>query len=176
MSAFARNDGNGSEREPRPGCTLLGNPMDAEPNLTTVPDAAGGGRTFTWLLVLMCAAAVAGLGIVLARTFTRDKPIESIARSRFHWDHRFTVLRANDSANRADAWFQPVKTMKPAPGVQALYDMNYYRVSTAPYPVKSKTPKKPQTRLVAVGSTGEEIGVEYDAKRGEYHMWWERTP
>ncbi|MGV3614644.1 MAG: hypothetical protein ACO1SV_04830 [Fimbriimonas sp.] len=150
--------------------------MDAEPNLTTVPDAAGGRRTFTWLLALMCALAVAGLMLVLVRTFTRERPAESIARSRFDWDHRFAVIRANDGANRADAWFRTTKTLKPAPAVQALYDMNYYRVSTAPYPVKSKKPPKPQTRLVAVGSVGEEIGVEYDAKRGEYHMWWQRTP
>lgn len=145
------------------------------PSLTTVPDAAGGRRTFIRILVAMCLLAVGAFGFALFKAVTRERPAEEIARARFQWDYRFTVTHAKDEGRNAEAWFRSTDPkMKPGDGVELLYIQNPVRVAYVPPKVKSVTPKP--LRQVMKEPGGETFGVEYDTKRRLYHVWWQAAP
>jgi hypothetical protein len=146
------------------------------PSLTTVPDAAGGRRTFTRILIAMCLLAVGAFGFAMFKAFTHVRPAEEIARERFNWDYRFTVAKAVNEGPKAEAWFTPANPkMNPGDGVELLHSLNPVgSISVAPKPAKPSTAKP--LRRVAKGLVGETFGVEYDTKRRLYHVWWQAAP
>lgn len=145
-------------------------------SLTTVPDEARGKRTFAGILIVVCLLSVVALGFAMIRTFTRERPLDEIARTHFQWDYRFDITHATDDVTRAQAWFKPTNPkMKPGDGVQALYIMNPVGLGLVPPTVAKSGASKP-LRLVSKNPGGETFGVEYDTKRRLYHLWWQGAP
>ena len=139
-----------------------------EPSLTTVPDGPTGQRTYRRLLAGACLLALITLGIGLYQAIMRKASPEEIAEHHFQWPSGFTVVRATESRGRADAWLVGKgPTGKPSDGVRELYAWNQTG-STALKPLKKGSPAP--LKMVSE-SFGRRFGVEYDAKRREYHLW-----
>jgi hypothetical protein len=149
--------------------------MNAEPTFTTVPDERRGQRTFRGILRFVVILTLLALGTTLYRAFTYKRPLPEVAGEYLSLPTNYEVLRVQErptGRRDADVWVRPTKKIVPAKAVAELY------ASVSYTPMSARVSKKgaPAPTRIQGASGGRSVGVEYDAKRREYHLWVTYSP
>ncbi len=145
---------------------ITDSPNPPTESLTTVADEARGRRSYRALVGSVIALTVIAFLAVLVQGFSKPEPPEHVMR--FHGVQMggHTILRLKESPDRKrlDVWTKVAGSAKPEQIVQELFSYNTdYSTIVGKKALLKRQGRNPRNDHL--------VGVEYEPKRKEYHVW-----